>query len=192
MAKRNLTDDNEEEKVEDQQEEKKKKLRDDKDVTILCDLKKAGLLDFLWEKVGELKNIEHSECLKSNLSLDPNGYCKNLRLMKKGLKHGIFTPEMKKKKCFSKEDFQWSATGLVLVKNGHDPPASNHEASHLCNHPWCLNVKHLVWETPKKNYKRKNCITETTCPCPCGHTFNPCKHNPQCIKCNIHECKHCN
>jgi len=148
---RQLSSDDESDEETNTKKQKKNKKRDPKDVTILIDLKNAGLVDFLWEKVGKLEKVEHSECLKSSkLPLDSKGYCKNLRLMKKGLEKGTFTKEMSKKKCFIKKDYQWSATGLVLVKNGQYPSDANNEASHLCNHPWCLNVKHLLWEIPKK------------------------------------------
>jgi hypothetical protein len=144
---------------------------------VLSLLQQAGVVDFLWEKVGVLEEAGNG-CLKSSkLSLDPKGYPKNLRLMKKGLEQAQLTDEMKEMLCFTKPEFQWSATGLALVKDGRLPPASHYEASHTCNHPWCLNDEHLLWEEPRMNYKRKNCLQSTECP-NCQHTTLPHKNKP--------------
>jgi len=53
--------------------------------------------------------------------------------------------------------------------------------SHLCSDPRCFNVDHLVVEIPKENNDRKGCGFIVTCPCPCGHVFNACQHEPKCI-----------
>jgi len=85
------------------------------------------------------------------------------------------------------EDFNWPATHIVLMYHGIAPSSRTNEASHLCNHTWCVRRKHLQWQEPRDNYARKNCNTWTKCPCGCKHKFNPCKHNPQCYsmrKCN--------
>jgi hypothetical protein len=76
--------------------------------------------------------------------------------------------------------FNWNAAGVVLVHDGRKPPESNTEASHLCGHPWCVKAEHLIWETPVKNYARKNCNTWTVCP-HCKQGSNPCKHTPCCL-----------
>ncbi len=164
--------------------------RPKKDVQILNYLAETELVDVLWEKIGVLVKVESSSCLKSSkLPLDSKGYPKNLRLMKKGLAKGKITSEMKAMPCFQKEDFQWSATGLVLIRDQRHPPDSHWEASHTCNHPWCLNPKHLLWEEPQMNYKRKNCLTATRCPT-CQHGFNPCVHQPKCELCTIPDCQY--
>jgi len=171
------------------EEQPRVKKRARKDVMVLGLLQQAGVVDFLWEKVGELENTGNG-CLKSSkLSLDPKGYPKNLRLMKKGVEKARLTDEMKTMHCFTTPEFQWSATGLALVKDGRLPPASNYEASHTCNHPWCLNDEHLLWEEPRMNYKRKNCLQLTDCP-NCKHSFSPCIHNPPCIPCTLPNCKY--
>jgi len=184
------------EKEDKEEAEEEIKKREKKDVTSLLDLKKSELVEFLWKKVlgknNQLSTVEHCACLKGTLPLDSKGYCKNLRLMKKGIgqwKMNLFSDERKQKPWFTKASYQWSATGLALVKAGHDPPDSHYEASHLCNHPWCLNAEHLRWEIPTKNYKRKNCNANTTCP-NCQHKFNPCVHNPMCLPCNIPNCSY--
>jgi len=55
--------------------------------------------------------------------------------------------------------------------------------SHLCHQRTCFNAAHLVVESSEKNRDRNKCIgwTYITCPCPCNHKFNACKHTPQCI-----------
>lgn len=170
----------------------RKRQRAEKDVTILNHLQDAGLVDFLWEKVGDLEPVDGCSCLRSSkLSLDPKGYPKNLRLGRKGIRQGNFTPAMAGMHCFTKEDFQWSATGLVLVRDGRRAPGPKWEASHTCNHPWCLNKDHLLWEIPQSNYKRKNCVTQTECP-KCQHSFSPCVHDPPCLPCGILNCKSIN
>jgi len=151
------------------------------------------MVNFLFEKLGSFTPVNGSQCLKGKLPLDKKGYCKNLRLMDKGFKlwGDVAIPEGREQKpWFLNAEYQWSATGIVLVKSGFRPPESYYEVSHLCNHPYCLNKEHLRWEIPRDNYIRKNCMTRTTCPCPCGHEFNPCKHDPQCVHCNILNCKY--
>jgi len=53
-----------------------------------------------------------------------------------------------------------------------------YEASHLCNHPWCVNPKHLTWATPPDNHARKNCRVS-------------CQHKPSCVVCKIKNCSYC-
>jgi hypothetical protein len=74
---------------------------------------------------------------------------------------------------------------LVLIANGNLPPTSEHEASHRCHFPLCVNPNHLIWETHKQNVDREQCRSTRliTCPCPCNHTFSICDHNPSCIHC---------
>jgi hypothetical protein len=89
----------------------------------------------------------------------------------------------------------WSAAQLVLFYHDRKPDLETYpnpkewEASHLCNHPWCVNLDHLLWEHIKKNAGRKNCRTWITCPCPCNHSFNPCNHEPKCITMKACKCK---
>lgn len=61
--------------------------------------------------------------------------------------------------------------------------AKQHQVSHLCHNPACFNDKHLIIETPAANQQRSMCKgwQPVTCPCGCGHTFNPCPHTPQCV-----------
>jgi len=138
-----------------------------------------------WEAIGngmDETDLDFSDnkifCIRSALSLDPKGYPKNLRLPlreQKGEDGWKGNPKD-----------QWPAAQVVLMKNGFKPDLSLYkkedwEASHLCNHPWCVNINHLIWEHRKYNAYRKNCVTWTTCPCGCNHSYNPCIHSPKCI-----------
>jgi hypothetical protein len=115
------------------------------------------------------------------LPLDPKGYPKGLRLGKSQQKGpGDF-------KC--NPNFNWSPAQIVLVYNGIIPASLNLEASHLCNHNWCVNPNHLLWETREDNLSRRNCIIWTKCPCGCNHSFNPCIHVPQCLPLKYCNCK---
>jgi len=57
------------------------------------------------------------------------------------------------------------------------------QVSHLCHERTCFNPDHLTVEDAVKNRARNKCISWTwiTCPCGCGHEFNPCPHSPSCI-----------
>jgi hypothetical protein len=120
---------------------------------------------------------------------DKWGYPKNIRLgTRQQLREGDLIYD---------SNSSWSAAQLVLFRNGRRPDFETYpdpkqwEASHLCNHPWCVNLDHLVWEHILNNTARKNCRTWITCPCGCNHSFNPCIHEPKCItmkacKCTYH------
>lgn len=146
---------------------------------------KPWTLDITVVKNGQTKDKSREHCYRSSLPLTRQGYPKSLRLGKKNLEpgqnFGVNKPE----------EYNWPPTHIVLMFNGEFPPSTTAEASHLCNHTWCVRKRHLRWEEPKANYARKNCNTWTQCPCPCNNKFNPCKHNPQCLSmrkcnCNVH------
>jgi hypothetical protein len=66
-------------------------------------------------------------------------------------------------------------------------PTSEHEVSHLCHNPFCLNTLHLVWELHRVNHAREKCRWTREIKCPgmeCGITFNLCEHTPRCIPCH--------
>jgi hypothetical protein len=60
---------------------------------------------------------------------------------------------------------------------------NNYEVSHLCHNTDCINAEHVRLESKELNADRNRCNGQSwiTCPCGCEHTFNPCKHEPQCI-----------
>jgi len=113
-------------------------------------------------------------CIRSPLSMDQNGRTKNLRLPK--------YMQQDEGDLEIDPEFQWTPGQILLIADSEFPDSDIMEASHLCDHNFCVNVKHLVWEPRPNNQQRKNCNTWTTCTCGCGHSFNPCKHRPkQCI-----------
>jgi len=59
----------------------------------------------------------------------------------------------------------------------------NNQVSHLCHENACIKFSHLADETQEENLDRNMCQRWTwiNCPCQCGHRFNPCQHQPQCI-----------
>ena len=62
--------------------------------------------------------------------------------------------------------------------HGYVPEKDAMHISHLCHNPSCMNVLHLVEETPEENMARKNCFIQ------CPHCFcNLCPHEPRCIRC---------
>lgn len=147
-------------------------------------------IDHLWNRIREGATwIENGEkdnflwCLKSTLPLDTRGYPKSLRLTKAmGDEDGV---------CWVPSSFGWPPAQIAMLWNNKIPPSNDVEASHLCNHTWCLNPEHLVWETRATNAARKNCRIWTTCPCPCNKGFNPCTHEPKCTPlkycfCDVH------
>jgi len=112
-------------------------------------------------------------CLESPLSLDKFGRTKNLRLPKKMQKdEGDLEID---------PEFQWTPGQILLIADSEFPDDEKMETSHLCDHVWCVNVKHLIWELRPDNQRRKNCNSWTTCNCGCNHSFNPCRHDPVCI-----------
>jgi hypothetical protein len=159
---------------------KRKRRIHEKNSLILTTLNREQL-DYLvarikrnW-KVFRPSTTSHVECYRSTLSLDGRrGYPKSLRLTNKLLRQS-------EDPLLSDIDskYSWNAAGVMLVDSGKLPENATDEASHLCNHPWCVNPEHLVWESPKKNYSRKNCNTHFECEC--GKVSNPCTHSPQCL-----------
>lgn len=87
--------------------------------------------------------------------------------------------------------FNWVPAQVMLVCRDSHAKNRYQESSHLCDHGFCVNPDHLIWEDPQQNYWRKNCIPWTTCPC--RNSWNPCIHKPQCIPmigCLDPECHH--
>jgi len=113
-------------------------------------------------------------CWYSALPLDSNGYPKGLKLD-------------------SNPQKEWSPAQVSLALDGRFPVLGEEavsEASHLCNHSFCINPDHLCWESRAQNMNRKNCCTWMTCPYDsCGRSFNPCKHVPQCVSFPNCQCK---
>src|SRR6185369_294956 len=138
----------------------------------------------LTDKTDADYNNDKIYCIKPATVFDENGYPKNIRLGKRQQQ------DEDDFKCSAKRP--WPAGQLVLIYHGYEPDLSLYkkedwEASHLCNHPFCVNLDHLVWEHRIYNARRKNCRIWTTCPCGCNHSFNPCTHNPKCIA--LKDCK---
>jgi len=116
-------------------------------------------------------------CLLSGLPLDgKGGYPKSLRLTKDFLK--AF-----KGHCTERDvTFGYNAAAVTLVHDQQLAPGVASEASHTCEHPWCVEKTHLLWEDRTANGRRKNCKTRVKCPCGCDVTFNPCDHpTKQCL-----------
>jgi hypothetical protein len=77
---------------------------------------------------------------------------------------------------------------VMLVADGKSPPSSEHEASHLCHFPACVNPKHLIWENHRENHERERCRYTRRLECHCKHkgcnaVYSLCKHSPPCIPC---------
>lgn len=111
-------------------------------------------------------------CTRSTLPLDRKDYPKSLRLTLKETSDpdGV---------TWVATSYNWPPGQVVLFGDDEFPTSMDMECSHLCNHSWCLNAGHLVWETRLDNSRRKNCHVWATCPH--GHQFNPCPHTPQCL-----------
>lgn len=78
----------------------------------------------------------------------------------------------------------WEVGAIMLVSEGSLPPTSEHEVSHLCHNPACVNPDHLIWEFHRANVAREKCRYTRSIKCPgCEHTFSLCKHDPKCIPC---------
>jgi hypothetical protein len=121
---------------------------------------------------------ESTWCHVSTLTRDQGGYPKNLVLNDKLLKGADPAVAARGLKG-------WCAGAVVLAASGEHAKHATDEASHLCNHPWCVRRSHLLWETPTANYSRKNCKTHHICS-NCSHVDNPCVHTPQCL--DMHGC----
>ena len=74
---------------------------------------------------------------------------------------------------------------LAVVAAGRDVSAfmdGNHEFSHLCHHPKCINEAHILLETKAENASRSICKGWTWIRrVPEEPWFNPCQHKPQCV-----------
>lgn len=184
MGKRKRSKSSDDDVSSDEETPKKsaKKARRQKDATRVARLSKRQLeylnarvrrnIQRVWIGHGSKAN-KKDYCWRSDLPLTKQGYPRSLRLTKE-----MMTED---------DDFQldprysWNPAQIVMAADGRYATDGMMEASHLCYHPWCVNPAHIVWEMPIDNYARKNCVTWVTCPCPCGHGFNPCKHAPQCL-----------
>lgn len=77
----------------------------------------------------------------------------------------------------------YQRTHVMLALHNRMPPTSEHEVSHRCHNPACVNVDHLVWELHPENVAREGCrnLRKVECPC-CTHKFAvDCPHNPKCL-----------
>jgi hypothetical protein len=137
-------------------------------------------------KNGHRKNRSREHCHMGTLPLTSTGYPKSLRLPPDYVMEG---QNLELGATTRPQDYSWSAGQIVLMYHGKLPPSRTAEASHLCNHPWCIRPRHLCWEEPRNNYARKNCNTWTKCPCVCGQEFNPCRHGPKCLSMKKCDCK---
>lgn len=93
-------------------------------------------------------------------------------------RYGLFSPPSDKPKYTP----SWERSHIILAKAEIFPDTSEHEVSHLCHNPFCLDPTHLLWELHPSNEAREECrfTRKLKCPC-CDHTFSLCKHNPKCI-----------
>jgi len=82
-------------------------------------------------------------------------------------------------------DASFECVHIVLYAAGRYPPTSEHEVSHLCHNPVCVNLEHLCWEFHPDNHARERCrwTRGLKCPCGCNHSFTLCPHTPQCVPC---------
>jgi hypothetical protein len=73
---------------------------------------------------------------------------------------------------------------IALYAFGKYPSNSEEEASHRCHNPFCLNPRHLHWESQAKNMNRQPCVWIRSVQLP-GVTepVNACRHKPQCVPC---------
>lgn len=56
------------------------------------------------------------------------------------------------------------ASHVMLVMHGK-LPREDEQASHLCHNRACIDVTHLVWESPGNNARRKHCVQHGKCVC---------------------------
>ena len=52
---------------------------------------------------------------------------------------------------------------LVYILNNNDIDTTRYEISHLCGNKLCVNIAHLVQESPVQNSQRKTCHHEGRC-----------------------------
>lgn len=121
---------------------------------------------------------------------DGSGYPRNITLGKRQRQgyggRGVYDPS-KDPVAHVPFSATWSAGQVLLAHRGELPAEDGREwqASHLCDHPWCVRSGHLVWEVDHENYSRKKCGNKVVCE-ECGHENFPCKHNPKCL--DMSEC----
>lgn len=152
--------------------EEKKILKD----STLYNRLHGSQVDYLFGRINRVIKETPQGCFLSDLPLDQKGgYPKSLRLKKNFLIAPLGHDTSRE------VTFGYNAAAIVLVKDGKQAPDETSEASHLCEHPWCVNAAHILWETRQDNGKRKNCNTRTTCTCGCNNVFNPCRHTPACL-----------
>lgn len=68
-----------------------------------------------------------------------------------------------------------SYAAIVLLAGGFAPLNEHDEASHLCGHPRCHRISHLIWEPLGVNSSRNEC----------HHYAVQCQHNPRCIPLDV-------
>lgn len=172
-------------------------------IDFVNDLLHSGLGLIIWQEIPLFK-VKDSNCLISNKgSFDKKGYTKGIRL---GARH--FQEEhrraypryachawkrLQQKYLDAQQDHtdigkSGNFAGIEVLLHRLACGLHNgicnypqYEASHRCNHPWCVNPKHLVWQTPLDNSDKKNCCTNANC----------CSHEPKCITCSIQDCAYC-
>ena len=85
-------------------------------------------------------------------------------------------------------DASFECVHIQLYAGGKYPPTSEHEVSHLCHNPLCVNLDHLCWEFHPDNHAREQCRWTRGLKCPsCAHSFTLCPHAPQCVSCTCTE-----
>lgn len=84
----------------------------------------------------------------------------------------FYNPSLPNTKYPCNDGISYSA--IVLLYHGVHPVNEHDEASHLCGHPRCVNIDHLIWESIGNNSARNEC----------HHYAVECTHNPPCIAMN--------
>lgn len=85
-------------------------------------------------------------------------------------------------------DASFECVHIQLYAAGKYPPTSEHEVSHLCHNPLCVNLDHLCWEFHPDNHAREQCRWTRGLKCPnCAHSFSLCPHTPKCVPCTCAE-----
>jgi len=97
--------------------------------------------------------------------------------------------DKKHRGMFGSATFELAHITLAFVSTKNNPTrfpdSSEHEVSHLCHNPSCLNPDHMIWELHPANSDREKCrfTRALQCPCDCKHVFSLCTHDPKCIVC---------
>lgn len=143
----------------------------------------------------EFETGSDSPCLRFAGHTDKKGYPRNITLGKRQRVGYQGRGKYQKEEDPLMDvpfDATWSAGQVVLVKHSQFPPSDGKvwQASHLCDHPWCVRNDHIIWEVDKDNYDRKKCGFRVVCE-KCGHVNLMCKHEPHCFdmtdcKCPLH------